>query len=210
MNIHSHIMEKDLSKRQSEIVHAAIKLIGAGGIQSLTIKNLSSEIGVAESAIYRHFSSKTEVLSTLLDYLAFIVNSQADSVSKLKTAPFEKIKKMIESHLKLFVDNPPYAVVVLSDGLYKNEKYLQERIINIMEKMKSTFLKIIDEGKKADEIRKDISTDQIAFIIMGSVRLTITQWSLSGFGFDLGKKGDEIFKTLKILFQDTKDHSKVF
>lgn len=194
-------MKKDLSKRQSEIVHAAIKLIGAGGIQALTIKNLSSEIGVAESAIYRHFKSKTEVLRTLLDYLKFMINARADSISNLKASPFRKIKKMIESHLKLFAENPPYAVVVLSDGLYKNEKDLQERIINIMEKMKSTFLKIVDEGKKAGEIRKDISTDQIAFIIMGSVRLTITQWSLSGFSFDLEKKGDLIFKTLKTLLQ---------
>ena len=62
-------MTSKLSKRQLEIIDTAIKLIGDGGIQALTIKNLSTEIGVAESALYRHFKSKTEVLSTVLDFL---------------------------------------------------------------------------------------------------------------------------------------------
>jgi len=48
-------MNNKLSSRQSEIINTAIKLIGEGGIQALTIKNISSEIGIAESALYRHF-----------------------------------------------------------------------------------------------------------------------------------------------------------
>ena len=48
-------MNNKLSSRQSEIINTAIKLIGEGGIQAFTIKNISSEIGIAESALYRHF-----------------------------------------------------------------------------------------------------------------------------------------------------------
>ncbi len=36
-----------------------------------------------------------------------------------------------------------------------------------MEGAKSTFSSIIDEGKKSGEIRKDVTSDQLAFIIMG-------------------------------------------
>ncbi len=197
-------MKTKLSKRQSEIIQASIRLIGEGGIQALTIKNLSSEIGIAESALYRHFKSKTEVLNTLLDFLGFIVISHYDNVYKLKASPFEKIKKMITGQLKLFAENPPYAIVILSDGLYKNEKALHEKIFKIMESAKSTFINIIEEGKKSGEIRKDITSDQIAFVIMGSVRLTINQWSLSGFNFDLQKRGNILFKTLKTLIQKSK------
>ena len=60
-------MKTNLSKRQSEIINTAVRLIGEGGIQALTIKKLSSEIGVAESALYRHFKNRTEILETLLD-----------------------------------------------------------------------------------------------------------------------------------------------
>ena len=194
-------MNNKLSSRQSEIINTAIKLIGEGGIQALTIKNISSEIGIAESALYRHFKSKIEVLSTLLDFLGVIIISHYENVDKLKISPFEKIEKMILGQLKIFAENPPYAIVILSDGLYKNEKLLYDKIFKIMESAKSTFIKIIDEGKSTREIRKDITSDQIAFVIMGSVRLTVNQWSLSGFSFDLKERGNILIKTLETLIQ---------
>ena len=196
-------MNNKLSSRQSEIINTAIKLIGEGGIQALTIKNISSEIGIAESALYRHFKSKIEVLSTLLDFLGVIIISHYENVDKLKISPFEKIEKMILGQLKIFAENPPYAIVILSDGLYKNEKLLYDKIFKIMESAKSTFIKIIDEGKSTGEIRKDITSDQIALVIMGSVRLTVNQWSLSGFSFDLKERGNILIKTLETLIQSS-------
>ena len=189
-------MTPELSKRQSEIIQAAIRLIGGGGIQALTIRNLSSEIGVTESALYRHFKSKTEVLSTLLDFLGSIIISHYENIYMLKASSFERINKMIAGQLKIFAENPPYAVVILSDGLYKNEKTLYDRIFKIMESAKSTYIKIIDEGKISGEIRNDVTSDQIAFVIMGSVRLTINQWSLSGFSFNLQERGIILCKNI--------------
>jgi AcrR family transcriptional regulator len=196
-------MDTNLSNRQSEIIQTAIRLIGEGGIQALTIKNLSTEIGIAESAIYRHFKSKTEVLSTLLDFLKSIIISHYNNTYKLNISSIERIKKMITGQLKIFAENPPYAIVILSDGLYKNEKTLHDKIFKIMEYTKTTYIKIIDEGKRTGEIRKDVTSEQIAFIIMGSVRLTINQWSISGLSFDLQKKGNILFKTLKTLIQNS-------
>jgi len=196
-------MNHTLSNRQSEIIHTAIRLIGEGGIQALTIKNISSEIGIAESALYRHFKSKTEVLNALLDFLGLIVISHYENVSNLKVSPLKKIEKMISGQLKIFAENPSYAIVILSDGLYKNEKSLYEKIFKIMESAKSSFINIIDEGKSTGEIREDVTSEQIAFVIMGSVRLTINQWSLSGFNFDLKKKGNILIKTLETLIQSS-------
>jgi TetR/AcrR family fatty acid metabolism transcriptional regulator len=196
-------MLDNLSKRQSEIINVAIKLIGEGGIQALTIKNLSTEIGVAESALYRHFKSKTEVLNALLEFLGSFIISHYEIVDKLKVSSFEKIEKMISGQLKIFAENPPYAIVILSDGLYKNEKSLYSKIFGVMERAKSTFIDIIDEGKNSGEIRKDVPSEQLAFVIMGSIRLTVTQWSLSGFSFDLKKRGNILIRTLETLIKSS-------
>jgi AcrR family transcriptional regulator len=192
----------DFSKRQSEIINAAIKLIGEGGIQALTIKNLSAEIGVVESALYRHFKSKTDVLSALLDYLEIIMNSHFSGVKYLKIRPLEKIEKLIDTQLELFANTPSYAVVILSDGLYKNDQVLYNKLSNIMKSSRATFISIIEEGQLADEIRDDVVSDQIAFIIMGAIRLNVNQWGLSGFSYDLQRRGKGIFQTIKTLIQN--------
>lgn len=192
----------DLSKRQSEIVHSAIKLIGEGGIQALTIKNLSAEIGVVESALYRHFKSKTDVISALLDYLESIMAEHFGSIKDLKAGPIEKIEKLIQSQLKLFAEAPSYAIVILSDGLYKNDKVLYDKLFNIMKSSRSTFVGIIEEGQKEGVIRNDVASDHIAFIIMGSIRLNVNQWGLSGFSFDLQQRGKALCQSLKTLIQN--------
>ena len=46
------------TERQQEIIDVALKLINNRGIQGLTMKNLSREIGVSEPAIYRHFETQ--------------------------------------------------------------------------------------------------------------------------------------------------------
>lgn len=191
----------DLSKRQSEIIQAAVKLIGEGGIQALTIKNLSAEIGIVESALYRHFKSKTDVISALLDYLESIMTSHFEGVKDLEARPFEKIEKLIQSQLQLFSDTPSYAIVILSDGLYKNNKVLYDKLFNIMKASRTTFVKIIKEGQDAGLIRKDIPSEDIAFIILGSIRLNVNQWGLSGFGFDLQQRGRFLFKSLRKMIQ---------
>ena len=191
----------DLSKRQSEIIQAAIKLIGEGGIQALTIKNLSAEIGVVESALYRHFKSKTDVISGLLDYLESMMASHFEGIKDMEAGPFEKIEKLIQSQLQLFSETPSYAIVILSDGLYKNNKVLYDKLFNIMKTSRSTFIKVIEEGKKDGLIRNDVPSEHIAFIIMGSIRLNVNQWGLSGFNFDLLQRGDALFRSLMKIFQ---------
>ena len=134
-------MKTNLSKRQSEIINAAIRLIGAGGIQALTIKNLSSEIGVAESALYRHFKSRTEILETLLDSIKENVIVRYTQISQSKNGSLERIKDLINFQLDNFFTNPSYAIVILSDGLYKNEADLRNKIYEIMEFAKKTINK---------------------------------------------------------------------
>jgi AcrR family transcriptional regulator len=55
-------MTTELSERQLEIIEAAGKVITSSGVSGLTIKNLAKEMKFSESAIYRHFTSKEEII----------------------------------------------------------------------------------------------------------------------------------------------------
>ncbi|HOY31226.1 MAG TPA: TetR/AcrR family transcriptional regulator [Bacteroidales bacterium] len=195
-------MKKELSVRQKEILESTVKLIGEGGIQALTIKNLSQKIGVTESAIYRHFKSRTEILETLLETIREHISVRYLMVAKSDKHVFERLEDMMIYQFEAFISNPSYAIVILSDGLYKNESCLCDKIFSIMEMARQTFIEVIRDGKKSGEIRNDIPDEQLAFVIMGSIRLMINQWSLGGFNFDLRKKGKELLNTIIILIKN--------
>jgi len=61
-------LKTDITERQQEIINASLELIAESGIQSLTIKNLAKKIGFAESALYRHYENKVQILLAILDY----------------------------------------------------------------------------------------------------------------------------------------------
>jgi len=63
-------MQSNITSRQIEIIDAAGKILTKLGICGLTIKNLAKELQFSESAIYRHFKSKNEIIMEMLHYLA--------------------------------------------------------------------------------------------------------------------------------------------
>lgn len=52
---------------QERIVAAARELIGAGGVDALSMRKLAAEVGVAPTAIYWHIGSREDLLNAVLD-----------------------------------------------------------------------------------------------------------------------------------------------
>ena len=54
-------------RRDEEILEAAAELFLARGFHKVTLDEIGRQVGVTGPAIYRHFSSKEEILETVLD-----------------------------------------------------------------------------------------------------------------------------------------------
>ena len=57
------------SKRQQEIIESAGKLLMEKGIKGLTTKNLAQEMEFSESALYRHFKNKEDIILCILKHI---------------------------------------------------------------------------------------------------------------------------------------------
>lgn len=195
-------MRTQFSERQIQIFNASIKLIGKGGIQNLTTKNLAKEVGISEAAIYRHFRSKVEILKGVLEFLKVAILNRLQNVRNERIPPIEKIKKIITEQSRAFTDRPEIVVVLLSEGLYQNEGELSKIIYSIMQESAKVYQVIIEEGQKEGGIRSDIDSKQITFIIMGTMRLNVIQWHLSGFSIDLNERCSQLFDTIFALMMN--------
>ena len=61
--------------RQEQIAEAAIELIAAEGVNSLSIAGIAERVGIVPSAFYRHYKSKDEVLDAI--WISYASNSLA-------------------------------------------------------------------------------------------------------------------------------------
>lgn len=73
--------KKSTRIRKEEIVQAAIQVIGAQGVNSLTIAAIAGRAGMSEANIYRHFGGKQEILSALADFIGTEVMGKAAAIA---------------------------------------------------------------------------------------------------------------------------------
>ncbi len=59
-------MSEKRSSTREKILGVALRLFSRKGFKETTIKDIAKEVGITEGAIYRHFSSKEEIINSLL------------------------------------------------------------------------------------------------------------------------------------------------
>jgi AcrR family transcriptional regulator len=189
----------EIKERQLEIIEAAGEILTESGIAGLTTKNLAAKMGFAESALYRHFKGKEEIILTMLKYLANDMDKRlTNSVLDIKS-PEEKLKAVFNNQFEFFKKNPHFLVAIFSDGLLEESKSINEAIMQIMAIKRKHLLQIIQQGQKQQQFTEKLTADELVHIIMGSFRLHMLQWRLSGFAFDLKLKGNKLMANLLTL-----------
>jgi len=191
-----------LSKRQIDIIEATTKLIGESGIQNLTIKNLAAEMGFSEPALYRHFKGKTEILKSVLIYYKEKLGKELKRIVNSDLSGLKKINKMVAFQFKHFTNFPAIVMVIFAETSFQYDSELSKVVSEIMTQKKIMVSNIIKEGQNEGSVRNDINAEQLTTIVMGGMRLTVLEWRLSGFSFNLIKKGKELRNTIELLLKN--------
>ena len=183
--------------RQKEIIDTSITLIAHHGIQGLTIKNISKEIGISEAAIYRHFASKSEIIMAILDTFQEISCCVFDTIWEERSTSIDKIKAFVMDRYDRFTENPELAKVMFSEEVFQNDERYTQKIFEIMEEHKEKLMIVIQEGQENNEIRNDVDLVSLVRIVVGSMRMLVTQWCLSSFTFDLRQEGTKLWNAVQ-------------
>ena len=194
----------DFTPRQEEIIEAATKLIGEKGIQNVTTRHLAEEIGFSEPALYRHFEGKTDILVSVLEYFREKTRSGLDPLLTKEKSGLEKIHTLIKYQFKMFVNNPAIIMVIFAETSFQYDKKLSATVSKLLNQKKQLVMKMLVEGIEDGSVRNDTDREQLTSIILGSMRFNVIQWRLSNFDFDMNKKGEELWKTLKLLIKNSK------
>lgn len=192
----------NFTERQKEILEKSMQIISDKGIENMTIKNISKNIGVTEPAIYRHFESKSEIFLGILDLFAEDIIQFLDYLKKQKYSAFKKIELIFWERIEKFIKHPQYSVVIFAEEMFPHDQRITEKIVSIMDIHKKAFLNLLQTALSNNEIRTDIESDQMCLILMGSLRLLVKKWRQSGFKFDLNFEGKKLLLSIRILFSN--------
>lgn len=194
----------ELTKRQQDMVDAAISIIAKRGYKDLTTKNLAEAIGITEAALYRHFGSKADLVNAILDYFGHIAANVLKDIQAEMVSPFCKVEMFVMNRFRIFQSNPDLGSVMFSEELFISDKEHGEHMRSIMHSHRHVVEGYIVEAMRSREIRNDVDAQQLFRVIIGSMRFLVMQWNISNHGFDLVEEGTKMMNTIKKLIEVNK------
>jgi AcrR family transcriptional regulator len=185
-----------ISEKQRAIIEAAGKILTSVGTNGLTIKKLALEMQFSESAIYRHFESKEQIVLTMLHFLTDNMDERLTEITLSNENNEIKFKTLFQNQFSFFKSNPHFVVAVFSDGLWEESTPINQAILKLMETKVRHLRPIILEGQNSSFFKNDLSPDDLLHIVMGTFRLQMYQWRIADFKFDIETEGNKIIQSL--------------
>lgn len=94
--------------REDQILSAATQLFSGRSFDGVGVDAIAAAAGITGSAVYRHFSSKDEVLAALFDRL---LDALLIRIGEPIDSPEAELEGLIAAHVEFSIDNPELTTI---------------------------------------------------------------------------------------------------
>jgi AcrR family transcriptional regulator len=188
---------KSTHVRKKQIMDAARKLIMRSGSEHVTVRNMAKEVGISEAAIYRHFKSKTEILSFLADSVADGLIHDIDTAGSVGFTSLDIIDEILRTHLSRIEQRRGLSFLVLAEIISFGDKSLNKKVSDNIQIYVDRLKLLLSDGVRVGLISQDVDLEAAALLLFGMIQGLVNIWALSGFKFDLTEKYSGLWKVYK-------------
>ena len=100
-------------QRRDQILAAAVSLFHERGYHATGMDEIGAAAGITGPGVYRHFTSKEEILETLVRARGEAVVAEADRIASSALPPLEALAALARSYVEGIVADPSLAVVAM-------------------------------------------------------------------------------------------------
>ncbi|MEI7999069.1 MAG: TetR/AcrR family transcriptional regulator C-terminal domain-containing protein, partial [Candidatus Omnitrophota bacterium] len=136
---------------------------------------------VTDGALYRHFRSKKDILSLLIEDIEQTLIGVISQVASQDKNPIEKLENIFFAHFQYTEQRRGTSFIIINETLNINDKSLREKMKNVLDKYFKIIESILSQGKHSGDFRQDLEVDVAGVVFFGMVQSTVTLWSLSGY-----------------------------
>jgi AcrR family transcriptional regulator len=179
--------------RKKQIMDATRKLIMRSGSEHVTIKNMAKEVGISDSAIYRHFKSKTEILSFLADYVSAGLIHDIEMARGVGFNSMNIIDEILRTHLSKIKQKRGLSFLVLAEIISFGNKSLNKKVSDNIQIYVDRLRVVLSNGVRAGVVRKDVDLDAAALLLFGMIQGLVNMWALNAYKFDLVKRYSDLW-----------------
>ncbi|MEN8238460.1 MAG: TetR/AcrR family transcriptional regulator [Actinomycetota bacterium] len=154
--------------RRAQILAAARTQFGASGYDQTSISDIATAVGVADGAIYKHFTSKREILYEVIrEFYEPVIDMAATNVNGM-SGTREQLRYLIWLQLRAFTEQPELCKLIIAEAR-PLEDYYESRIADLNRRYTRLLVDAVEEGQRTGEFRDDVDAAMVRDLVYGGI-----------------------------------------
>ncbi|MBN2098524.1 MAG: TetR/AcrR family transcriptional regulator [Dehalococcoidia bacterium] len=174
--------------RRRQIADAARTIAVKYGSEHITVRRIAKEIGVSEGALYRHFKSKRDILSLMVERIQEDLVGDIEKASTIGRTPLETLDRSLRNHVSAIQQRKGVSFQVIAEIISLGDKRLSRQASEAVSEYTRRIRDIVAAAISAGEIRRDMDPDKVAILIAATLQGLVSRWALRNYDFDLEKE----------------------
>jgi AcrR family transcriptional regulator len=165
------------SDTRSRILLAAIRMFGAHGFESTTMRDLAGAVGIKAPGIYNHFGSKEEILNAAIEWAMSDFSTYVIGPDDPRDLPARRLEGIVVRHVSYQIKDPQ-ATRAFDMFMYgpAREKYVSRHSIDSVRSLSKQYVAVVgDILQQLDRRLKPRETRMRALVITDMCD-TVTRW----------------------------------
>ena len=171
--------------RRDQLADATLAVVADHGLRGLSIAAVARRVGLAPSAIYRHFAGKDAMLDAVLERLRERLLGAVAAARAETDDPVEALRRLLRRHMQLIRLNRALPRIVLSDDYHLGHPERRQRLLSVFSGYLDGVAGIIRQGQRRGRIRSDVNARSLAILFLGLIQPAGVLWTLSDGRFDV-------------------------
>jgi AcrR family transcriptional regulator len=171
-------------ERRDEIARAAFAIAGEQGAGAISVAAVAHRVGVAPSALYRHYPNKDAMIDDALSRLGAQVAANMARARATTGAPLDALGDFLARHIDFVLANRGFPLMIFSDAVFQNPARRQ-RVAAMLAAFRGAVADLVREAQRRGEARRELDPEAAAFVFFGLFMPAGFHFHLAGGRFDL-------------------------
>lgn len=178
-------MELSVLHRKQTIVFTTIDIINEFGIQGVSTREIAKRQGIAESTIFKHFKTKSDILLAVLDFYAQYDSDIIISTKYRIENPIEAILFYIRAYTEYYENYPAITAITQAYDVISYDSELSGKVRSIFFTRTDFIKELVEAAKNAGQLNPHTDTEQLKDIIWGTNTAICLRWRFDRYSFSL-------------------------
>lgn len=170
--------------RRDQIVEAVLAAAADHDVGSLSVADVARRVGVAPSALYRHYPSKDAMLEDTLARLGRRLHDNLAQVRRESPDALAALERLLALHVQLVRETRAMPLMLFSEGFFR-EPPRRRMLLAVVTRYRRAVAGLVREAQAQGGIRADLAPQAVALLFLGLFQPAALLWHLSDGRFDI-------------------------